>query len=248
MLPGIMMENDVNIDRVTMTGADDSVSPRRLLPISLKHPSTEWGILFSKSQEGGPRFPSSHWVLEFGRIAVENNLSCCAHICGRWVREMVEDGRYSWFADRAELLTMFQRVQINFHASKHRLHPDFFKLLADNGDKQFIFQMDDVNNPVLERCLEMGLNAVPLFDTSGGAGIVPAAWPKPIEGVYCGYAGGLGPDSVLDELRRIKETVGDLTIWIDMETRIRSDDDRTFDLTKVDQCLGIVSGYLQKAA
>jgi hypothetical protein len=179
------MENDVNIDRVTMTGADDSISPGYLLPTSLKYPSTEWGILFSNSQEGSPRFPSYDWVVDFGRIVVENNLSCCAHLCGRWVREMVEHGRYSWFVERAELLGMFQRVQINFHASRHRPHPDFFKLLADLGDKQFIFQMDDVNNPVLERCLELGLNAVPLFDVSGGAGIVPTSWPQPIAGVYC---------------------------------------------------------------
>jgi hypothetical protein len=218
------------------------------LPISLNHPSTEWGILFSKSQEGRPRFPSYDWVVEFGRIAVEYKLSCCAHLCGRWVREMVEYGRYSWFADRAELLPMFQRVQINFHASRHRPHPDFFKALADLGDKQFIFQMDDVNNSVLERCLELGLNAVPLFDFSGGAGIVPAAWPKPIDGVYCGYAGGLGPETLSHQLTRIEGSVGDQTIWIDMETRIRSADDQQFDLAKVNQCLGIVSGYLQRAA
>src|SRR5262245_10120922 len=50
-------------------------------------------------------------------------------------------------------------------------------------------------------------------------GVVPAHWPAPIEGVYCGYAGGLGPDTLQEPLEKIATKVGDRTIWIDMETR-----------------------------
>jgi hypothetical protein len=234
----------MKIDRVTMTGADDSVRPSDLLPIAVKYPEMEWGILFSKSQEGGNRFPSYDWIVEFGRIAAERNLKCCAHLCGRWVRDMVEHGKPEWFIDRGELLPIFQRVQINFHADKHTPHPDFYKLLADTGKIQFIFQMDDVNNSVLERCLQLGLNAVPLFDTSGGIGAVPKSWPKQYEGVYCGYAGGLGPDTIEAELKRIAAVVDDNPIWIDMETRIRSLQDRKFDLEKVERCLSLCRQYV----
>ena len=238
----------MQIDRVKMTGADESVYPEDMALLAMKYPHTEWGILFSKSQEGGKRFPNWDWCMRFGRIAVERDLLCAAHLCGSWVRELIEQGRYGWFVDRANLLPMFQRIQINFHADRHVPHPDFFKVLADMGDKQFIFQMDDVNNPVLEKCLELGLNAVPLFDVSGGIGVVPQAWPKQIEGVYCGYAGGLGPDTMTRELDRISQVVGDAPIWIDMETRIRSENDRVFDMKKVERCLEIVEAWPRQIA
>ena len=43
------------------------------------------------------------------------------------------------------------------------------------------------------------------------------------------YAGGLGPDNLEEELKRIEEVAGDRTIWIDMETKVRSDGDRIFE-------------------
>lgn len=38
------------IKLITMTGADDSIRPQDLLPISEKFPRVEWGILLSNSK------------------------------------------------------------------------------------------------------------------------------------------------------------------------------------------------------
>lgn len=38
----------MRIDRVTMRGPDVSIAPEDLIPLSDKHPTTEWGILFSR--------------------------------------------------------------------------------------------------------------------------------------------------------------------------------------------------------
>lgn len=78
---------------------------------------------------------------------------------------------------------------------------------------------------------------MPLFDVSGGIGVVPESWPKPFKDVYCGYAGGLGPTTIVEQLKRIEQVVGDCEIWIDMETRIRSENDAVFDLGKVVECI-----------
>ena len=56
-----------------------------------------------------------------------------------------------------------------------------------------------------------------------------------------GYAGGLGPDNIESELQRIAAAAGDAPFWIDMETRVRSDNDEQFDLNKVRRCLEITA-------
>ncbi len=63
----------MKIDKVTLTGADDSVRPAELVEISQQYPLVEWGILFSKSQQGTARFPHSigyrNWTISLmGRI------------------------------------------------------------------------------------------------------------------------------------------------------------------------------------
>lgn len=47
-----------------------------------------------------------------------------------------------------------------------------------------------------------------------------------------GYAGGLGPNNLDIELPKTAAAVGNDTIWIDAETKLRSNNDMTFDLNK----------------
>ena len=142
-------------------------------------------------------------------------------------------------------LGAFARIQLNFHAeSGYRANPRLADVLPKG--KQYIFQMDKVNDGLLPEALKQGIDAVPLFDTSGGAGAVPGEWPSAIDNLYNGYAGGLGPDTLGAELPRIAKAAGDRTIWIDMEGRIRSADNQQFDLAKCRDVLDMVanSGYL----
>ena len=54
------------------------------------------------------------------------------------------------------------------------------------------------------------------------------------------------------ELKRIEKVVDSIykntRIWIDMETKVRSDDDRQFDLEKVRRCLEIAAPFVVKEA
>ena len=61
-----------------------------------------------------------------------------------------------------------------------------------------------------------------LHDLSGGKGKVPPFRPvqAPLAPLV-GYAGGIGPDNVIQVLSEIDAH----TFWIDMETKIRNDDD-----------------------
>ena len=249
------------LDRVTITGADDSVSPVDLLNLSCDFPFVEWGILVSqkKTNTDCPRFPSSQWIEGLQAITQATELQLSLHVCGRWVRSLLM-GVVTFPTD---LLQGFQRVQLNFHGDRMAYDGDALSetLVALNRD--FIFQLDGVRgNEYLENA-EVS-RASGLFDVSGGAGILPREWPSPVyldvqpgpdgEGVeqwgYHGYAGGLSPDNLAEQLPRIlKASAGtkhtsEGRIWIDTETRVRSDDDRQFDLAKVRRFLEIAAPYV----
>ena len=118
--------------------------------------------------------------------------------------------------------------------------------MAGGSNYQYIFQLDDVNNSILAIARQAGINAVPLFDLSGGAGQLPQAWPR-ADVAYSGYAGGLSPENVIEQLKKIEEAAWGHRIWVDVETHVRSADDQTFDLDKVRAFLEAVKLWVDQA-
>jgi hypothetical protein len=226
------------INRVTITGADDSIKPEELLPLTEKYPHVEWGILLSQTSEGRHRFPTWAWMRQLLALTEHHpDLQLSGHLCGRWVREICK-GNWSFLDERPDISVMFRRFQLNFHAQVHKLDkPAFIKGLQDPRleGKQFIFQLDDVNNDILEVAADAGINAVPLFDTSGGAGRLPVAWPHVTKGRYTGYSGGLAPKNIATVMPEILKVCGEGPIWIDVETRVRSAGDAQFNMTQVQE-------------
>lgn len=223
------------VDRITATGADDSTDFDFLLKTSGEYPLVEWGILVSKDRMGSPRFPSQIWLDEMYHEHPKAQFSC--HLCGQWVRELCFEGKIDFI--KVLQLNLFQRIQLNFHAIVHKLNKEkFIEALKMFPSYQFIFQLDDVNNSILDVARDAGINAVPLFDTSGGAGVLPKTWPK--ANGYCGYAGGLSPENLNSQMELIGQVAGDGPIWIDAETQLRSPDDKIFMEDKV-------KAYLEEA-
>lgn len=246
----------MNLDRVTITGADNSIPAHDLVQLSMEYPFVEWGILVSKSNEGAPRFPSGDWISHLLSKCEGEQVKLSLHVCGRWVRSLlVGNNEIPPFM----LSHQFQRVQLNFHAERvgcepRRLHAALLALKP----RQFIFQIDGAyGNAHLEALYGENetsyVDAVPLFDISGGAGVLPGDWPKPQymetpeQHVYHGYAGGLSPDNLADQLPRIGEAAGDCRIWIDVETHVRSPNDVVFDLHKVERFLQIAKPFVGRS-
>ncbi len=224
----------MKLNKVTITGADDGTTIKDLVSLSKEFPFVEWGILVSKKQEGSIRFPSRNWINEFSRNAKNNNINVSTHLCGQWVRELLI-GTLHW-QDIPSCINVSQRVQINTHAEIHESTVDFFSLLDIN--KQFIFQLDNVNNHLPYASASYGLNIAALFDTSGGAGMLPYEWKTPIKNFPCGFAGGLGPNNVITQCEKINKICPEnYQTWIDMEGQVRSNDKITLDLIKVKNVL-----------
>jgi len=77
--------------------------------------------------------------------------------------------------------------------------------------------------------------------------IVRSEWPQPLP-IPCGYAGGLGPDNIQQELGRIAAVAGARPIWVDMEGKLRRTEASGadwLDLAACRICLEAAQAYLQ---
>lgn len=228
----------MKITKVTMTGADNSITPEQLFPITEKYPFVEWGILVSRNSQGNNRFPSKEWMNSLALIE-QNQLQLSCHLCGTYVKEILM-GSTRFISELGDIWKHFSRVQINTHGIPHQYDKSgLIQVLKEHTDKEFIFQYDIVNKQIVEAVSPECKNISALFDLSHGAGVLPKEWVEPLEGIKCGYAGGLSPDNVEQQIKLIEEKVGDGEIWIDMETQIRSNNDQQFDLQKVEKVLEI---------
>lgn len=232
------------IDRVTITGADDLTPHLMMLDVSKKYPFVEWGILLSKNSNGNQRFPDKNWLIELLKLWEEHpELILSGHICGSWTREICQ-GNWSILDDLRSIADMFARIQLNFHSYVHKIeHSPFLKGFEDQRLwlRQFIFQLDNVNNAILDLARTADIDAVPLFDLSGGTGVLPESWPTARK-FYCGYAGGLSPDNLKEQLEQIEKVCGEGPIWIDVETHVRTNE--FLDLDKVEKFLEIAKPYV----
>lgn len=233
------------LNKVTVTGADDSTDINKMFEIQEKYPFVEWGILLSEKyslNDGAGRFPSKKWLVDLinSNSYKRPSLNLSGHICGKWVTKALLGEFPCLESIHGNFPNYFSRFQLNTHAELHKV--DFDKLdgvlkTLRSKAQNVIFQLDGVNDIMVPMWKRNHRNISGLFDLSHGAGTLPSTWPKPIEGMYCGYAGGLSPDNVVGEMEKILVANGDKETWIDAETQLRSPDNRVFDLDKVVQFL-----------
>jgi len=226
----------MKINRVTITGADDSIRPSDLNILSNKYPFVEWAILLSAKQEGKKRFPSLEWIEELKEI--NNNLQLSGHLCGSWVRDLLI-GNPSFITDRPTIYNIFNRFQLNFHAEELTVMPDLFMAAVKklSRGREIIFQADGRNNNLIVPFINKNEYVAVIHDVSHGAGVLTDNWPKYITGITNIYAGGLSPDNVVEQLNKIEQVVGNKIIGVDVETKVRSNNDQQFDLDLVERFL-----------
>jgi hypothetical protein len=209
---------------VTFTGADDATDIAELQALAEDYSDQiEFGILWSAARAGQPRYPTQ----ERFRALAASGLPLAAHICGDDARVIAEHG------DNQELSVKgFERVQLNVAGNILTRYTTPTKL-AEWGDRHGV--------RVILQCRD----AFPedshvdwLFDTSGGRGITPAAWPRPPNRGFVGYAGGLGPGAAWGEIAKMTWS---RFYWLDMETKLRNSEDK-FDVSICRQVMEEIYG------
>lgn len=231
----------MKLSNVTISSTDDTVKQECLFNLSALYPFAEWGILFSRKRIGTARYPSAYWLSVLNClnnrhiIDGQPKINFSAHLCGAYAREFLM-GDDICVQEIGKAWKMFDRVQINTIGASQPYHKiKLLKLLGKYEDKQFIIQVNSQNEGLVDYLmLNAGKNISLLYDCSGGNGKLPEEWPYPNENYKCGYAGGLTPDNIGQQLKVFEEMApGKTSIWVDMESGIRSNDDRLFDLDKV---------------
>ena len=233
---------------VTFTGADDTTSIEDLVELSREYPKVEWGVLLSENSMGNKaRFPCRSWMDNLAAYldlrGVPVNLS--GHLCGTWMRRIVSMGVTQDAAHGVgPLWTHFQRLQINFAGSENIVTPFMDKAFLDVVDKRWILQNRNHGwvAPTIQRYGDKRLHV--LGDHSGGRGVLPQSWTPQFmsEVEMYGYAGGLSPENIGEQIELIAKVSEGREFWIDMESGIRTSE--KFDLKKVQAVLEILKPYL----
>lgn len=231
----------INLKFCSLTGADGAVDPAALRDVSREFPFVEWAILLLPAQQGNPRCPTTGWIEKFKSVCADTHKAM--HLCDDAFLQFMESG-----AEVREVMTGFRRIQLNlkFGNLEGKYDPaDLVARIKESPEWEFIIQYTP-EKAFLLKMLEDVPNHAVLFDASAGRGISPDRWDPPIAGHFCGYAGGIGPENIAENLRQIGDVTQGIPTWIDMESRIRTDD--KFDFAKVRTVLEAVQAVMQPGA
>ena len=199
---------------VTVTGADDHTLRteglrrlRRLLRLDgVPRGRVEIGILLSGSRQGGPRYPVPGAGAELMHLAYRLGFRVSFHLCGSFARRA--------FAGEVPVELDFirgaDRVQVNGKAGPHL--EQLAKLFRRTELPPTIVLQSRGPEFPSDRRFDW------LADRSGGAGKLPDSWPR--HEPRCGYAGGLSPENVREELAKMGPVQG--ASWIDAESGLRT--------------------------
>jgi len=123
------------------------------------------------------------------------------------------------------------RVQVNINGGndKFDFYPDkVANIIRTYSGIKFIFQYAPVQRERIEQLDKQGVPFSLLYDVSGGEGKLSRdSWGGIIlPGHQTGYAGGLSPDNVVENLNYINTLLpANYDTWIDAEGKLKSPDD-----------------------
>lgn len=187
-------------------------------------------------------------------------MKLAAHLCESRVNQVLR-GDDSFI--QTVLKGTFQRIQINATAvngvdmsylDDTRIETTltaFVDLVHKYRDIEFILQKNEETKPLWNGLLQMDSersgkagtlppNVSMLVDDSKGTGVVSSApWPTPPEGYSIGYAGGIGPENIDKVLLDVIEAGHGKSIWIDMESKLRSNKNGN-DVFDLDKCYQVI--------
>lgn len=171
-------------------------------------------------------------------IAIHINHAWCSDFCDGIIPEKLQE-----LLDRKHKGTgkpIIKRWQLNLgDATSIPCADKTSKIIKNYRQNEFVFPYN--NNKKLQEFISRldrkGVNFSLLYDSSYGAGISPESWNSPVYMNHAqGYAGGLSPENVSENLDKIAKVAGSRTdIWIDAEGKLKIPGTKTFDIQRAKQ-------------
>ena len=222
---------------ITCSGANEHVDVEKLLRLGQKYPMVEFGIQVTakKCSKDSPRYL---WIQVLHQnIGLRYFPHLALHLNTDWVDGFIA-GQIAPELD--ELLRLenfyrdplFERVQLNFKIGRN-VDPVTGTLLShikEYGDgRRFVFSCNESNVAYLHSLYKFGLrNFDVLYDSSFGEGVKAEKYAEPAffdENIRQGYAGGLSPDNIAEELAKIGSVVPyNRGFFIDAEGKLKGDE------------------------
>lgn len=188
---------------LTVSGVDANTD------LDLLPECVEIAILYTKTPEGRHRYPSRRQIARMLRWRPWKDNAL--HVCGRGAREQLLGYQIP------DLTHLVQRIQVNGEPT-----PEEVELLCEMySDHEIITQHTHRNVDLLS---VRSPNHSLLVDSSGGRGLSPDRWEMPDTKKRVGFAGGLGPGNIAEELKKILKVSGEKA-WVDMEGKLRDKND-----------------------
>lgn len=180
-----------------------------------------------------PGMPRNIW---FNRLLQEANMltsvNLAMHINAEWADRICAHGDIpvmilEWMQiERFYNAPLVKRIQLNMpKATADNIDADkLAEIIKYFKHHEFILQYNENTKGAVEKLHNTGVRFSILFDASGGNGISPEKWQKPIyETHLTGYSGGLSPTNVMRNLNAINAVVpNEDRIWIDAEGKLKS--------------------------
>lgn len=255
----------LEVSFLSLSGVDDSVSPRTLCDISQKFAFVEWGVNFRAEMQGRePGYASLAWLRRLQEEIDRRQrakkfvpIHLAAHLGGEYcmdvlrgdmslVRTLWEDYGFlrihlqpmrSHGVDSSQLKKYFHSLRSVIVA----LPQVEFVLPASKETRALVVQMMSDCRP------NLGF----FYDAEDDGELIDGAMPRrsppcPHPGIHCGYGGHLTVDNLAGELGRISNAVGSpgRAVWIDLESGLRTQrggaGQDEFDLCKALACIRTV--------
>lgn len=240
MLNGISF---IGIDERTDLNRIIELAKSTIIPIEL-------GFLYSETKKDN-RYPNKEEINRMNNFLTSSGIyDTSLHLCGSVIRKFL-----SLDKEIIDFCLQFNRIQLNIPMSDYSMDEllsmfnnvcNYFDELEKpkNGKRIIapiiVLQYNNSKKELIDTFIEKYPNTRKyrfdlLFDNSGGNGKVLENPLAPISGFYCGYAGGIGPDTVQEIVTKINSICGRTPYYIDMESKIRTDN--WLDINKCEEVL-----------
>lgn len=228
----------MRLSKITVSGANEFTDAQALVSLCEKHCLSEIGIQVSgdKAYFSSARY---WWIWALCSLA-SRHVQIALHLNKDWAEDFC-DGKIP--TEVQTLLHNFptiRTIQLNFKIGREKT-PDLDTLLDTMKrcyPRNFVLSYNDSNKEFINRLHDTGFKFACLYDNSFGEGITPDTRPAPaFPDIYQGYAGGLSPDNIADELDKIRKVIpSHCDFFIDAEGKLKGDDGH-FSLEKCKQFL-----------
>lgn len=196
-----------------------------------KYKNAEFGVQCSPKKAGyhSPRF---EWLKELlskvNEQKIENKIAL--HLNEGFVVSFCDGKVPDEISDLLDTGNAVGRLQLNFKIGRETFAsgnvPDIQtlkKTMQAVAPHAIILSASQPNLPFIHKAYHQQMKFDALFDDSFGEGIAPNTRKPPLfEDVFQGYAGGLSPENVAQELHKI-EKLAKGAVFIDAEGKLKQD-------------------------